>query len=96
MRLKSKEILLLITLLFFFYFQTKGQDIRNSATKIDIGSEFEGGILFYKQPDGKSGLVVAKSDLGKMSWERAKLECLKYEIQGHSSFTKTLSNCTHA
>lgn len=50
----------------------------------EIGTELQGGILIYKE-SGK-GLVISKKDLGKWTWERAKLECLKYSEGGYKDW----------
>lgn len=52
-----------------------------------IGAEYQGGILVYKNLERKLGLIVAKKDLSfKMSWERAKLECTKFNDGGYTDW----------
>lgn len=68
----------LTTILFsFIYCSTFSQE---------IGTEFQGGILISKDNENKLGLVVAKNDIGKWTWERSKLECMKYDAGGYKDW----------
>tara|TARA_B100001059_G_C17670361_1_gene494192 strand:- start:77 stop:835 length:759 start_codon:yes stop_codon:yes gene_type:complete len=44
---------------------------------LNIGDEFQGGVLFYIDETGKHGLVVGKEDLGAYNWG-----CLNVTIPG--------------
>ncbi len=44
---------------------------------LNIGDEFQGGVLFYIDETGKHGLVVGKEDLGEYNWG-----CLNVTIPG--------------
>jgi hypothetical protein len=47
-----------------------------SAKRFTIGQEYGGGIIFYVDESGQSGLIAAKSDiLGLYSWSNANAAC---------------------
>jgi hypothetical protein len=51
----------------------------------EVGSEYQGGIIFYKE--GDHGLIVAKKDLSEeYIWDEAIFECDRLEVNGYKGW----------
>jgi len=55
--------------------------------KLKIGDQYEGGIVFYINPDGKSGLIVSSRDMGRHSLDEAKELCAVCNEGGYNDWS---------
>lgn len=62
----------------------------NGFVTIEIGSAFQGGILFYIDSSGKHGLISATDDFGDSKWGCNNIEIITSEILG-TGFQNTLN-----
>lgn len=51
---------------------------------VNIGDNYQGGIVFYVDGSGQHGLVAAKSDIpGRFDWASAKRKCVEFKESGY-------------
>lgn len=54
----------------FYYFDGNiWQYLNCSGSSVSVGDYYMGGIVFYVEPNGLNGLIVALNDVGNGSWE---------------------------
>jgi serine/threonine-protein kinase len=57
-----------------------------SSSKLKIGQEHQGGIIFYLDNSGKHGTVCSDKDLGEFEWNSAMSECQNLIFNGYSDW----------
>jgi serine/threonine protein kinase len=60
--------------------------VETNSSKLTIGQEFQGGIIFYIDKSGKHGKISTLKSIGYFDWDDAKYECETLSLNEYSDW----------